>query len=122
MKAGNVIIDSSVWIDHLRKPNGVVRQLLEEGKALSHSWIIGELATGQIKNRHNFLGNLKLLTMVKEATVKETLDFLEAHQLYGRGLSFTDVHVVASALLSDVRILTRDKPMIVITKEFGIDA
>jgi len=116
----NVIVDTSVWIDHLKKSVEELSVLLEEGKVLSHSWVIGELATGQMRNRNAVLGNMKLLPQAKEATLEELLDLVEEEKLYGRGLSLTDVQILASALLSEAKILTRDRAMLLVSKELGV--
>jgi predicted nucleic acid-binding protein len=107
----SIIIDTSVWIDHLRKPVQEVVEILENENALSHSWIVGELSTGQIKDRSIFLGNLKLLPQAKEASLSELLEFIEEHRLFGLGLSLIDIQVLASTLLSDAQVLTRDRAM-----------
>ncbi len=115
-------MDTSVWIDHLKKPIKELSAYLEEERVLSHSWIIGELATGQIRNRNTFIGNLKLLPRAKEATVEELLDIIEEKDLYGQGLSLTDIQILVSALLSDAGIFTRDRAMISISKTLRIKA
>jgi predicted nucleic acid-binding protein len=114
------IVDTSAWIDHLRKPLPSLVTLLEEMNALTHSAVVGELAMGQIRNRAEFLGNLKLLPRAQEAGNEEILEFIEEMRLHGRGLSLGDAHILASALLSEAGILTRDQAMLSSMKNLGI--
>jgi predicted nucleic acid-binding protein len=115
-----VIVDTSVWIDHIKSPVRELVGLLEQETVLAHSWIIGELALGQIRNRHQVIGNLKLLPRAQESPFQYLLDFIDRKKLYSRGLSFTDIQILASALLSNASILTRDKAMLKAAKELGI--
>lgn len=115
-----VLVDTSVWIDHLRKPVDPLILLLLDGKVLSHSWISGELSLGHLKGRGQFLKNLRLLPKVNEVSISEILDFIEDHSLQGTGLGLVDVQLLASAMLAGVSIFTRDKAMILAMKKLKI--
>lgn len=104
-----VIADSSVWIAHLRTGTPGLADLLGERKVLTHSVVIGELACGTLKNRHRFLGNLKILPAALEATSAEVMDLIEAHALWGKGIGYSDVQILASALISNAKLLTLDR-------------
>lgn len=115
------IVDTSVWIDHFRKPVERLGELLAEMQVLSHSAVIGELALGYLRGRDGILGNLKLLPKAKEASPGEILELIEKHRLYGRGLSLIDAQLLASALLSDAKVFTRDRGMLSAMSRLGID-
>jgi hypothetical protein len=83
--------------------------LLQKGKVVGHPFVIGELACGNLKNRNEILSLLHELPMAKHATHKEVLQFIEFHQLIGLGLGYIDVHLLASALLSSIFLLTKDR-------------
>lgn len=105
-----ILIDTSVWIDHLH--NGIPRlaEALESQEVLSHPFVIGELACGEMKMRREFLGLLSDLPAGMVATHEEALDFIERHRLMGKGIGYTDVHLLASVMLTErAQIWTRDK-------------
>ena len=95
-----VLVDTSVWVDHLRRGNDLLAALLERGAVLCHPAVIGELACGGLRNRKTVLGLLLDLPRAPEATFDEALALLERHTLHGAGLGWIDVHLLASALLS----------------------
>lgn len=104
-----ILVDTSVWVDHLRRGDGELERLLDAGEVLVHSLVIGELACGTLRNRARLLGDLMQLPFAPRATDDEALLFLERRQLMGRGLGFIDVHLLASLALSGgARLLTRD--------------
>ena len=103
-----VLVDTSVWISHLRDGNAELAKLLNDGKVLCHPLIVGELACGNLKDRTTILSLLQLLPMSIEAEHHEVLSFIENHRLMGRGVGYVDVHLIASALLTGVPIWTLD--------------
>ncbi|MDH5718751.1 MAG: PIN domain-containing protein [Spirochaetia bacterium] len=105
------LVDTSVWIDHFRNKNKKLIVLLEENKVLTHSFIIGELACGNIKNRNEILNLLKTLPFANEPTNEEVLVFIEKRNLYGKGLGFIDIHILSSALLNNSNLYTLDKKL-----------
>jgi predicted nucleic acid-binding protein len=106
-----ILVDTSVWIDHFRKGNEQLRQLLMNGEVLIHPFIIGEVACGSIKNRDEILDLLKELPLVDVAEHQEVLKLIENRKLYGRGIGLVDAHLIASALLSKVRLFTMDRSL-----------
>ncbi|WOJ95013.1 type II toxin-antitoxin system VapC family toxin [Congregibacter variabilis] len=103
-------MDTSVWIDHLRHRVGPLRELLEDGQVLAHDYVIAELACGYLPKRNGFLKDLKRLPRATVATNDELLTFIEAHSLMGTGLSFVDMHLLASTQLHDgARLWSYDK-------------
>ncbi len=116
-----VLVDTSVWVSHLRDGNVGLEKLLNDGEVVCHPFIVGELACGNLKNRHEVLSYLQSLTMTILAEDGETLKFIENNQLMGKGLGYIDVHLIASAVLTDVRLWTLDKTLDKVTKKIGIN-
>ncbi|MBP1767309.1 MAG: PilT protein domain protein [Candidatus Aminicenantes bacterium] len=106
-----VLVDTSVWVSHLQSGNDRLRELLEEGKVISHPYIIGELACGNFKNRREILSLLQTLPASLTAAQDEVLLFIEDQRLMGLGLGYVDVHLLASARLSGVPFWTFDKKL-----------
>ena len=106
-----ILVDTSVWIDHFRNGNAELKELLISNEVMVHPFIIGELACGSIKNRNEILSLLNELPRTVIAEHQEVLRLIEEKKLYGKGIGLIDAHLVASALLSKVRLLTMDKPL-----------
>ena len=104
-----VLVDTSVWIDHLRRGNQQLVELLESGRVLCHPHVIGELACGNLQNRAEILKLLNTLPQAVAVTFAEALTFVESHHLYGRGLGWVDIHLLASAILSGCPLWTLDR-------------
>lgn len=103
-----VLADTSVWIDHFRGGPGAFAGLLSEGLVLVHPFVCGELACGNLKNRSEVLAGIRALPLVEVATNDEVMRFIENRRLWGRGLGWIDVHLLASASLSCCRLWTLD--------------
>jgi len=104
-----ILVDTSVWIDHLHKTVAALRDELEDGNVLIHPFIVGELACGEIRRREEFLHLLSTLPPSVVATDAEALHFIEHHRLMGKGIGFTDVCILASVTLTDgAKLWTRD--------------
>ena len=106
-----VLVDTSVWVAHFRSGTIRLDELLEEGKAVSHPFIIGELACGNLKNRKEILSLLEALPTATVAGYEEVLQFIENHRLMGMGLGYVDVHLLAAALLTGVPLWTKDRTL-----------
>jgi len=103
-----VLADTSVWVEHLRRGEPRLAALLEAGDVLRHSFVIGELACGHLRQRAKILGLLAALPAVDEATHDEVLVFIERHKLQGRGLGLIDMHLLASCALAGSPLWTLD--------------
>ena len=103
-----ILVDTSVWIDHLRKGNPQLKSLLYENKVLVHPFIVGELACGSLRNRAEILRLLRALPEALLAQHHEVLSLIENERLYGRGIGWVDAHLLASALLSNSRFWAID--------------
>ena len=106
-----VLVDTSVWVTHLRQGNTQFGALLNEGTVVCHPFIIGELACGAMKNRVQILSLLQSLPMAKTAEHGEVLQFIEHNRLMGKGLGYVDVHLLASAVLTGVPLWTLDRKL-----------
>lgn len=115
------LVDTSVWVSHLRVGDAHLRSLLTDGEVLSHPFVVGELACGNIKNRREILSLLQVLPMAKTANNEEVLQFIETQNLMGIGLALVDVHLLASALLSRASLWTLDKPLKAACFKLGLD-
>lgn len=105
-----VLVDTSVWVDHLRFGDPRMASLLEEGDVVCHPFIIGELACGHLPERSRTLRWIHDLPRTGTASQDEVMGLIEAHQLMSMGLGFIDVHLLASARLFGIPIWTRDAP------------
>lgn len=104
-----ILVDTSVWIDHLRSGDKMLVHLLESTQVLTHPFVIGELACGNLSNRTEVLALLADLPRVVTATDEEVLFFIAQHQLMGRGAGYIDAHLLSSTFLGSAKIWTRDK-------------
>ena len=116
-----ILVDTSVWVDHLRKSDRGLAALLTASNVLMHPFVIGELACGNLRKRDQILALLKNLPRAGVATDNEVLFFIERQTLMGRGLGFVDVHLLASvALHGTARLWTRDKRLRAAADSLGL--
>ena len=113
-----ILVDTSVWIDHLRAGEPGLESLLLSGEVLCHPLVIGELACGNLKNRTEILQMMGQLPQVVIASDPEVLHFLEENQLMGQGLGIVDVHLLASTRLTAVSLWTKDQKLKQSAKKF----
>jgi predicted nucleic acid-binding protein len=106
-----VIVDTSVWVTHLRRGSRHLDELLLDAQVACHPFIIGELACGNIKNRNELLSLLQSLPMAPTVTLDELLFFIERNKLMGMGIGFVDAHLLASAQLAKTPLWTADKAL-----------
>ena len=106
-----ILIDTSVWVAHLRQGNIGLEKMLTEGRVLSHPFIVSELACGNLQHRAGILTDLATLPQAILASHGEVLQFIETNRLMGRGLGYVDVHLLASARLSGAFLWTLDKKL-----------
>jgi len=106
-----VLVDTSVWVSHLRDGNAELANLLNDGRVLCHPLIVGELACGNLKDRAVILSFLQLLPMSIKAEHDEVLSFIENNRLMGKGMGYVDFHLITSAVLTGVPVWTLDKKL-----------
>ena len=104
-----ILVDTSVWIDHLRQGDAELADALQQGRVAIHPFVVGELACGNLRARTEVLGLLQALPSLPVATSNEVLYFIDAHALMGRGIGYVDVHLLAAARLAGAQFWTRDK-------------
>ena len=116
-----ILVDTSVWVDHLREGAPALAAALEQGSVLTHPFVLGELACGNLKNRSEVLRLLGELPGAPIATDAEALDFIERRALMGRGIGYIDVHLLASvALAGTARLWTRDKRLATVAADLEL--
>lgn len=104
-----ILVDTSVWVEHLRTGTIGLEALLNDGHVVCHPFVIGELACGNLKNRAEILSLLQELPMASRADDDEVIQFIEYQKLMGKGLGYIDIHLLMSALLTGIPLWTIDK-------------
>ncbi|MEP7058756.1 MAG: type II toxin-antitoxin system VapC family toxin [Caldimonas sp.] len=115
-----ILVDTSVWIDHLRRSDAALVRQLDAGNVLTHPFVIGEIACGHLPRRGETLllmGKLPLAPVVGHA---EALGFIERYDLAGQGVGYVDMHMLASARLARTQLWTRDKRLAQAAAALGI--
>jgi predicted nucleic acid-binding protein len=116
-----ILVDTSVWVDHLRRGTPALTAVLQRGGVLMHPFVLGELACGNLKNRGNVLQLLGDLPQAIIATDPEALAFIERRALMGRGIGYIDVHLLASvALAGSAQLWTTDKRLAAVAAELKL--
>ncbi len=115
-----VLLDTSVWIDHLRRGDSRATALLEQGDVVCHPLVIGELACGSLVRRSEILGLLEALPQAPQAPHSEVLVFIDQHRLHGKGLGMIDVHLLWAALNQRHVLWTRDRRLRQMAQQLAI--
>ena len=116
-----VLVDTSVWIDHLQKGNKHLQALLRESLVVCHNHVIGELACGNFKNRNEIIELLLSLPCSPLIDLKEYLYFVTEHKLSGRGIGLVDIHLLASSKLGQIQLWTLDKRLKLAAIDLGLN-
>ena len=118
-----ILVDTSIWIDHFRKSDKKLIDLLLGGQVMCHPFVVGEIALGQLKNRTVVIEQLSALPQAKQGLEHEVLALIEKAQLFGTGVGYVDVHLLTSAKLSDAELWTRDKRLATVASKlkFGFE-
>ncbi len=116
-----ILVDTSIWVDHLRAGNAALAALLDAGRVLTHPFVIGELALGVLRQRKAVLTALLDLPSSIVATDAEVLGFSDRHALFGRGVGYVDVHLLASARLTGgAELWTSDRRLRDVADALGV--
>ena len=116
-----ILVDTSVWVHHLRNGAPALAVVLEQGRVLMHPFVLGELACGNLKNRGELLRLLGDLPAAPSATDSEALNYIDRRALMGRGIGYVDVHLLASvALAGAARLWTRDKRLAAVAADLKL--
>lgn len=118
-----ILVDTSVWIEHLRSGHPTLAALLERGAVLGHPWVIGELALGRLGRREEILRLLRGLPGAEVATTDELAAYFDRHELFGLGIGYVDAQLLASsALTPDARLWTLDRRLAGVATRLGVGA
>ena len=115
-----ILVDTSVWADHIRHSDEDLVQLLITGRLLTHPFIIEELACGHLPDRDEFLAELHALPRAVIASHPEILALISDKKLFGTGLGSVDIHIIASAMLSRAKVWSRDRAMMREASRLGV--
>lgn len=116
-----ILVDTSVWVDHLRQTKMRLLQILDEGDVLTHPMVIGELAVGNLRDRDVFLFRLQQLFRTVLATDAEVLTFIQRYRLFGLGFGYVDCHLLAATMLtSGATLWSRDLRLSTIANRMGL--
>jgi len=116
-----ILVDTSIWVDHLRQGDERLTRLLGESQVLAHPYVIGELALGTLQNRAVVLSALQDLPLAPVAADDEVLRFIQQNVLYGIGIGYIDAHLLAAVRLAPGTTLwTRDKRLLAAGATLGL--
>lgn len=117
-----ILVDTSVWIDHLRSPDRALVRLLDRGQVLVHPFVTGEVALGNLRQRHLVLESLRLLPQATVAAHDEVLNFIERQRLFELGIGYVDAHLLAATrLTAGATLWTRDKRLRLAADGLGLN-
>jgi len=115
-----ILVDTSVWVDHLRHGEPGLIELLERSTVVMHPFVVGEIACGSLRDRDSILELLQDLPAAVVAEAAEVMHFIERHALHGKGIGYVDVHLLASVVLtSGSRLWTRDLKLLRVAASLG---
>lgn len=118
-----ILVDTSVWINHLRAGHERLAALLDAGEVLGHPFVLGELALGNLPRRDPTLRALRRLPQPAVASDEEVLNLINRQSLFGRGIGYVDVHLLAAVRLTpDARLWTGDRRLQSVAAELGVAA
>lgn len=117
---GMVLVDTNVWITFLREPLPELGVLVKRGRVITHSCVVGEVLVGHVSNREVVREFLVSLPFAREADLGSILGMIDSRKLFGRGLQWNDIQLLAAAKLSAAHLWTRDKRLAAAAEEFGV--
>jgi predicted nucleic acid-binding protein len=116
-----ILVDTSVWIDHLRTGEPELVARLQSGDVLAHPWVTGELALGHLARRSEILGLLDQLPQARAATHHEVLTLIDNRRLFGLGIGYVDAHLLAATMLTaGARLWTRDRRLAAVANQLAL--
>ncbi len=115
-----VLVDTSIWIQHLRYGSKDLEYLLDESIVVCHPFVIGELSCGSIGNRDEILTLMQALPRVTALDDREILYFIDENLLMGRGIGLIDVHMLASCRIAQCLLWTADKKLFTVASEMSL--
>jgi predicted nucleic acid-binding protein len=115
-----ILVDTSVWIDHLRRGNPDLAELLQDARVLCHPFVAGELALGHLQRRAEILALLSNLPQTAPAAHEEVLGFVEEHALAGSGLGWIDAHLLCAAARDHLQLWALDRRLASAAARLGL--
>jgi len=116
-----ILVDTSVWVDHFRAGHKGLADLLNAGMVLTHPFVVGELALGNLRQRDIVLNTLSDLPHAAVATDTEVLRFIDRQALFGRSIGYVDVHLLAAAQLTlGAELWTNDNRLRDVAAQLGL--
>jgi predicted nucleic acid-binding protein len=117
-----ILVDTSIWIDHLRTGDAALVRLLNDNAVLAHPWVTGELALGDLRHRDEVISLLRGLPQAVVADEDEVLRLVDREGLYGAGIGYVDAQLLAATRLTpDARLWTRDRRLATVTAQLELD-
>lgn len=118
-----ILVDTSIWVDHLRAGHAALERLLERSAVLGHPWVTGEIALGRLARRTEVLTLLAMLPPAVVATTEEIATLIESRGLAGLGIGYVDAGLLAAALLTpETRLWTADRRLAAVAERLGCRA
>jgi len=117
-----ILVDTSVWVDHLRRRNAMLADRLGRGEVVCHPFVIGEMSLGSLRNRDEVLSLLSELPMASLIPHNEVLALVHRLDLAGRGVGWVDVHLIASAVVDRLRLWTLDRRLASVARAVDLSA
>jgi len=118
-----VLADTSIWIDHFRRGDSRLAQLLDRGEVVMHPFVVGELLLGRVLSTENLIGDLNTLPKTAVASFDEVLKFISDRKLPGSGIGYVDAHLLAAVVLTaETLIWTRDKRLLAVARSLSLAA
>lgn len=118
-----ILVDTSIWVDHLRKADSALSGLLNRSQVLTHPFVIGEVALGNLQQREVVIGALRNLPTSTVAGDDEVLQFIDTHALAGLGIGYVDAHLLAAARLTPgASVWTRDRRLAGVAEKLSLAA
>jgi predicted nucleic acid-binding protein len=114
-----ILVDTSVWVDHFRRGDALLVELLNANAVVMHPFVLGEIACGSLADRAITLELLLDLPMAVVAEAEEILGYIEGQNLHGKGIGYVDVHLLTSLTLDGIKLWTRDKRLRDVAERLG---
>lgn len=115
-----MLVDTSVWIDHFHRPHSALVAALEHGEAECHDFVLGELACGTLPRREEVLALMRTLPRIAAVAHDEAMALVAERRLWGRGLGWVDVNLLAATLVAGARLWTADRRLRMVAHDLGV--
>jgi predicted nucleic acid-binding protein len=118
-----ILVDTSVWVEHLQSGSAILAELLGDGEVLGHPFVLGELALGNLRQRNDVLQMFRRLPQTTSASYGEVLQLIDREVLFGRGIGYVDAHLLAATRLTvGTKLWTHDRRLHTVAGQLGLAA